>query len=221
MGLDAADFDLSLRYLEQIQPAQIVHLPHVLFHAGQLYLWQHQRAKSRWRRILRGAHRATVKDIGHGYRVNYALPAVLPQVSLIIPTRNGLSLLRQCIDSIQKKTSYPNYDIIIVDNGSDDAATLDYFKSLSSTPHVQVLRIDAPFNYSALNNSAVRLAKGELVGLLNNDIEVISPDWLARNGEPRATARCGSCGCTFVVSGRYAAAWRGGVGHTWLGGACA
>jgi GT2 family glycosyltransferase len=173
------DFDLSLRYLEQIQPDQIVHLPYVLFHAGQAV----PLATSEGRAALeahfaRSTIAATVQNIGHGYRVDYALPAVLPHVSLIIPTRNGLSLLRQCIHSIQEKTTYPNYDIIIVDNGSDELATLDYFKSLSSAPNVQVLRIDAPFNYSALNNSAVGIAKGELVGLLNNDIEVISPDWL-------------------------------------------
>jgi O-antigen biosynthesis protein len=178
-GFGAADFDLSLRYLEQIQPAQIVHIPQMLFHAGQTEPLATAGGKAALAaHFERRGIAATIDEISHGYRVHYALPAALPQVSLIIPTRNGLSLLRQCIESIQEKTSYPNYDIIIVDNGSDDAATLDYFKLLSATPNVQVVRIDAPFNYSALNNAAVKLAKGELVGLLNNDIEVISPNWL-------------------------------------------
>ncbi len=175
----AADFDLSLRYLEQIQPAQIVHIPQVLFHAGQTEPLTTAGGKAALTaHFERRGIAAKVDDIGHGYRVHFALPTTPPHVSLIIPTRNGLSLLRQCIESIQENTSYPNYDIIIVDNGSDDVATLDYFKALSAVPNVQVLRIDAPFNYSALNNAAVKLAKGELVALLNNDIEVISPNWL-------------------------------------------
>jgi GT2 family glycosyltransferase/glycosyltransferase involved in cell wall biosynthesis len=119
--------------------------------------------------------------VGHGYRIRYALPSTfpkLPLVSLIIPTRNGLDLLRQCIDSIQQKTAYRPFEIIVVDNGSDDPATLDYLQLIAVEANVQILRIDAPFNYSALNNAAVKVAKGELVGLVNNDIEVISSDWL-------------------------------------------
>ena len=114
-----------------------------------------------------------------GYRVRYALPDILPLVSLIIPTRNGLHLVRRCVKSILKKTTYQNYEILIVDNGSDDPATLQYFKELQSESRVRVLRNDRFFNYSALVNTAVKLARGELVGLINNDIEVISPDWLS------------------------------------------
>ena len=136
---------------------------------------------------------AKAENLGYGYRVRYALPIAmsssvalpvpaavpsLPLVSLIIPTRNGLALLRQCIDSIVQKTTYRQYEIVVVDNGSDDPATLTYFQSLSQTPNIRVLRIDAPFNYSALNNAAVKVAKGELIGLVNNDIEVMTPDWL-------------------------------------------
>jgi len=117
--------------------------------------------------------------VGNGYRARYALPNVLPLVSLIIPTRNSLSLVRQCIESIIKKTTYENYEIIIVDNGSDDPKALEYFASLTENERIRVLRDDRPFNYSALNNKAVSQAKGEFVGLVNNDIEVISPDWLS------------------------------------------
>jgi O-antigen biosynthesis protein len=179
---EAMDFDLSLRCMEQVAPEQIVHLPYVLFH-GAASIGSERVASSAGVQAL-NAHferqhiAASAANIGHGYRIHYALPKVLPWVSLIIPTRNGLDLLQQCIDSIQQKTTYANFEIIIVDNGSDDPATLAYFKSLEQKPNIRILRIDAPFNYSALNNAAVKESKGELIALINNDIEVISPDWL-------------------------------------------
>jgi GT2 family glycosyltransferase len=121
---------------------------------------------------------AEVSDFGR-YRVKYNLPDILPLVSLIIPTRNGFQLIRQCIDSILNKTLYDNYEILVVDNGSDDLDTLEYFKSLGGHPKVHIIRDGSPFNFSALNNAAVKKANGEIIGLINNDIEVISPDWLS------------------------------------------
>jgi GT2 family glycosyltransferase len=88
-------------------------------------------------------------------------------------------LVKQCIESIEAKTSYANYEIMLVDNGSDDPAALAYFKELDTRPNIRVLRDDRPFNYAALNNAAVAQAQGELVALVNNDIEVITPDWLS------------------------------------------
>ncbi len=111
-------------------------------------------------------------------RIRYALPDPRPLVSIIVPTRNGLQLVRQCVESIRSRTTYRPYEIVLVDNQSDDPATLDYFAHLSETGHARVLRYDAPFNYSAINNFAVRQARGELLCLLNNDTEVISPGWL-------------------------------------------
>jgi O-antigen biosynthesis protein len=176
---EAMDFDLSLRCLEHVTPEQIVHLPYVLFHC----MSPSQRASDTGVQAL-NAHFArqhivaTAENIVHGYRIHYALPKVLPLVSLIIPTRNGLELLRRCIESIQQKTTYSPYEIVIMDNGSDDPHTLEYFANLAKTPNIRILRIDAPFNYSALNNAAVKVARGELIALVNNDIEVISPGWL-------------------------------------------
>ena len=179
---EALDFDLSLRCLEQVTPDKIVHLPYVLFHGAPSVLSGHSASNAGVRALEAHFERqhiaARAENIIHGYRIRYALPKVLPLVSLIIPTRNSLELLRMCIDSILQKTSYTNYEIIIVDNGSDDPATIAYFKDVAKTLQIQILRIDAPFNYSALNNAAVKIAKGELIGLLNNDIEVISSDWL-------------------------------------------
>jgi len=122
---------------------------------------------------------ASAEISGHDYRVRYSLPAPPPMVTLIIPTRNGLQLLRPCIDGILKKTAYPNYEILIVDNASHDPETLQYFNELLSESRVRVLRDEHPFNYSALNNTAAKSAHGEVLGLLNNDLDVISPDWLS------------------------------------------
>ncbi|NLP61658.1 glycosyltransferase family 2 protein [Paraburkholderia sacchari] len=189
-GLEGSqDHDLALRCLEVSGDGAVHHIPRVLYHwrvhsgstaqsvaakpyvalAGERALNEH---------FARTGVAASAEWIGHGYRVSYALPKTLPLVSLIVPTRNGLKLLRQCIGSIHARTDYPNYEILIVDNGSNDPETLRYFDAFAADSRVRVIRDDRPFNYSALNNAAVREARGELVGLVNNDIEVIAREWL-------------------------------------------
>ncbi len=101
-------------------------------------------------------------------------------VDLVIPTRDGLSVLRPCIDSILEKTLYQNYKIIIVDNDSQRQETLDYFKSLETEDRVSVLNYPGEFNYSAINNFAVAHSKADYIALVNNDVEVIAPDWLSQ-----------------------------------------
>jgi len=184
------DWDLVLRCMERVLPSQILHVPRVLYHwrihddstarspdakpyaaiAGERALNEH---------LGRQGVNGKAEYFGTGYRVRYALPSNPPLVSLIIPTRNGVDLLRQCVDSILVRTTYDNYEIIIVDNGSDDPAILDYFESFKNLDLVRVIRDDREFNYSALNNMAITHARGEVVGLINNDIEVISPEWLS------------------------------------------
>ena len=184
------DYDLVLRCIEHVGVDAVHHIPRVLYHwrvhaestaagadakpyaalAGERALNEH---------FARQEVACNVEWIGRGYYAHYSLPATLPLVSLIIPTRNGLDLMRQCINSIVGKTTYSNYEIIVVDNGSDDPEALRYFESLGQDARIRVLRDDRPFNYSALNNGAVSQARGELIGLINNDIEVISPDWLS------------------------------------------
>ncbi|APD95370.1 glycosyl transferase [Alteromonas mediterranea] len=101
-----------------------------------------------------------------------------PLVSLIIPTKNGKALVKACIESILEKTTYQNYEILLIDNGSDEQESIEYFSYLATLEKVRVIRYPAPFNYSAINNFGVENAKGSILGLVNNDIEVISPDWL-------------------------------------------
>lgn len=190
LGLEGAqDYDLALRYIEQISPSQIHHIARVLYHWRAHEASTSQSATAKPYAMLAGeralnAHlqrcniAASATLTGHGYRLRYTLRAPLPLVSLIIPTRNGLHLIRTCVESVLNKTDYANYEILIIDNGSDDPATLVYFDHLRSDARIRIIRDEGPFNYSALNNAAVRMAKGEVLGLLNNDLEVISPEWL-------------------------------------------
>lgn len=126
-----------------------------------------------------GIH-ATVEPDGEGRcHVRYALPEPLPLVTIVIPTRDGLDHLRRCIDSLLQKTSYAKYEVIVVDNQSILPETLGYLHAISALPNIRVLSFDEPFNYSKINNYAIKHANGSLVCLLNNDTEVISSDWLS------------------------------------------
>jgi GT2 family glycosyltransferase len=121
----------------------------------------------------------TVEAIGCGnFRTHFSLGSSPPLVSIIIPTRNGYDLLRCCLDGLLRNTDYPNKEIIVVDNRSDDPTTLDYLAGMAASGNIRLLRHDAIFNFSAINNMAVSQAAGELVCLLNNDVEPINADWL-------------------------------------------
>lgn len=103
--------------------------------------------------------------------------ADLPRVSVIVPTRNRHDLLRTCLEGL-RRTDYSDLEVIVVDNGSDDPETLEYLAHIDLTSW-RVLRHPGPFNFSELNNRAAEIATGKLLCLLNNDIEVLEPDWLA------------------------------------------
>lgn len=185
------DYDLALRCVEIAGDERVVHIPHVLYH-WRIVPGSTAGSGSEKPYALVAAMRA-VEDhlarrkveatVEHPYeslgtlRVRYGLRRE-PLVSIIIPTRDGLKLTKQCIESVLSKTLYGAYEIIIVDNGSVKPETLAWFEEIGQKEGIRVIRDDSPFNFSALNNRAVREAKGEFVCLLNNDIEVISPDWL-------------------------------------------
>jgi glycosyltransferase involved in cell wall biosynthesis len=184
------DYDLALRCIEHIAPQTIVHIPRVLYHwrshpgstaqAGSeknYALQAGERALNDHFTRIGVSAKAELLEFGM-YRVHYDLPKPSPLVSLIIPTRNSLNLIMQCVNSILSKSTYKNYEILIVDNNSDDVKTLEYLKSLISDKRIRVLRDERSFNFSALNNSAVLHARGEYIGFINNDIEVITPQWL-------------------------------------------
>ncbi len=105
----------------------------------------------------------------------------LPPVSIIVPTRNRVDLLRTCVEGVAT-TDYPDIELIVVDNDSDDPKTLDYLHALGGGMpglRVKILRHAGAFNYSAINNRAAQVAHGRLLCLLNNDIEMTEPHWLA------------------------------------------
>lgn len=110
-------------------------------------------------------------------RAHWPLPECLPRVTLIVPTRDQCKLLRACIEGLLNETDYPNLEIIVVDNQSTDPETLDYLKNIEARG-VLILEHPYPFNYSTINNRAAHIATGEVIGLLNNDIEIIESHWL-------------------------------------------
>jgi GT2 family glycosyltransferase len=151
--------------------------------------------------------------------VRFALPTVHPRVTIIIPTRNQLGMLRRCVSSILERTRYDQYDLVIVDNGSDDPQCLQWLTHIGEQPRVRVRRDDQPFNFSSLNNAAVSEARGEFVALLNNDVEVISPDWLEEMLSLAARPEIGAVGARLLYGDRtlqhggVILGLQGGAGH--------
>jgi|GEM_PF-4372620 len=122
---------------------------------------------------------ARLLESGGLFQIRHPLPGDPPLVSVMIPTRNAAGLVRCCLDSLLRKTTYPNYEILLIDNASDQPEALELLDHYALDPRVTVLRDGRPFNFSALNNLAARVARGDFLLLLNNDTEVISPDWMA------------------------------------------
>jgi GT2 family glycosyltransferase len=151
---DDARHDLLLRFTKHAPPHTIVHLAKLLVHTM----------------------RSQVPTVRTQAR---PLPNPAPRVSLIIPTRDGAGVLATCIRSIRSRTTYDNYEIIIVDNGSVQDETRRLFAELATDPAIRILPRPEPFNFSRLNNSAAREATGTILGLVNNDIEVTDGAWLS------------------------------------------
>lgn len=186
------DYDLCLRCVAATEPSRIRHLPRVLYHwratGGSTALSTYTKTYAE-----KAGHRALSDyfarmnpgvTVGKGkshitYSAAFPLPDPPQSVSIIIPTRDHIKILRNCIDSIRKKTAYENYEIIVVDNQSVEKETHDYFSRLKQLENIRVVNYDAPFNYSAINNFAVAQASGEVLVFVNNDIEVVAGNWLA------------------------------------------
>ncbi len=203
------DYDLALRCIEK--SARVRHIPHVLYH-WRAVAGSTARAEGEKSYAQDAAERALAEHFAKvdpgievlagplptTYRVKRPLPASPPLASLLIPTRDGFEILQRCIESVFARTDYPRFEIVIVDNQSQDKATLDYLRALETAGRARVLRYDAPFNYSAINNFAVREAGGEVLCLLNNDVETIGEGWLTELVSQALRPEIGAVGCKLL-----------------------
>ncbi len=189
------DYDLALRTTEQAR--HIGHIPLVLYHwrasPGSTAISGSEKPASftagcqgiqdafqRQNIDAKAFQPKWAKDLHLGI-FSHQFPDDGPGVTIIIPTKNQLKLLKACIESLQK-TSYENYHILIIDNESDQPDILEYFNQLSDSENITILNIPSPgqFNFAALNNQAVEAVETDYILFLNNDTEVISPQWLSQ-----------------------------------------
>lgn len=208
-GYDGSqDYDLVLRFIEKTK--NIHHIPKILYH---------------WR-MVPGSAAATVDAKSYAYVAakksltdyirrnnisgeildgfwtgSYRLKRELSRkyfVSIIIPTRDNVDILKRCIESIFKKTSYDNYEIIIVDNDSIEKETHDYFKLLRKIDNIKILDYPKEFNFSSINNFAAKNANGDMILFLNNDTEIISEEWIVAMLEHAQRSDVGIVGCKLL-----------------------
>ncbi len=207
------DYDLVLRCIAS--GARVAHVPRVLYHwrahagstaanaaskpyahdAGRLALQHHVDARHP------GARVDEYEQL-FCYDVRYPYADKGPMVSIIIPTRDGLDLLRTCVESVYAKTLYRDFEIIVVDNGSTQPETLRWLDGMSRRDSFHVIPADVPFNWSALNNLAARKARGEVLVFLNNDTEIIDGEWLQRLAENALRPDVGVCGPLLLYGDR-------------------
>lgn len=216
VGLEGSqDHDLVLRCVERLAPEQIVHIPHVLYHwrmhpdstAGAAeskpYTSEAGRRAVQEHLDRRGIDAEVSIATTGRYRVRYRLHGT-PSVAVIIPTRNQFALLDQCLSTLGRITQYANYEVIVVDNGSDDGLVLRLLEEYERRPRFHCLRDPTtPFNFSALNNRAVAYAENaEFVVLMNNDVEVLEPDWLTEMVSHAARPEVGAVGARLLYPDR-------------------
>uniref|UniRef100_UPI0006D422AC glycosyltransferase family 2 protein n=1 Tax=Pseudomonas sp. NBRC 111127 TaxID=1661042 RepID=UPI0006D422AC len=181
------DFTVGIALATENSHASVTHLPRVLYHrAAHTPASPEQQQPSPQRlqavewlcqQLAPGATVSQVADYPALLRAHWPLPDKLPRVSLIVPTRDQYKLLHTCIEGLLNETDYPDLEIVVIDNQSSDPQTLTYLTELA-TRGVTVLPHPYPFNYSTINNRAASIATGELIGLVNNDIEIIEAGWL-------------------------------------------
>ena len=199
------DYDLFLRVTERTK--RIAHIPKILYHwrsvagsvgrDGTAKMYAYESAKKALAdHLQRQGHKAEVEDglfLG-SYHLKYHIEKQ-PEVAIIIPSRDKVSLLRQCIDSIISKTTYPRFSIWIVDNNSREKKTFSYYEELKVNDRVRLIRYEKKFNFSSLNNFAVRRIRSDYLLFLNNDTEVVTPEWLEELLGPGQRSDVGAVGC--------------------------
>ncbi|NUB11226.1 glycosyltransferase [Azospirillum brasilense] len=169
--------DLPYQAVERSRPGSIVHFPYVLGSqsTAQVALSGEEDMRALARHLQRVGHNATIVAGDHPsapYRLSWSPPPVRPTVSLIVPTRDRVDLLSQCLESLHAVLQTGQVECLIVDNGSAHQETLHYLQKAAALDGVRVLRQPGPFNYSTLNNAAVLQARGDIIGFINNDVVI-------------------------------------------------
>ena len=189
-GFDGSqDYALNLLAAEQLSDEAIVHIPFILYHwrnvphsfsyvsrrrctdAARRAISAHLARRGEHARVISNPHRP------HYHRVVRELTDE-PAVTAIIPTRDRLKLLSGCVDGLLRDTAYRNLRVLIVDNDSRSPKTLAYLERIGRKSRVRVIHSPGPFNFSQLNNEAVKHTEDEILAFLNNDIEIFNPHWL-------------------------------------------
>lgn len=184
----AQDYDFVLRCADQA--CRIGHVPEILYHwrtsrsstadnpASKMYAYDAGKRAIEAHLQRRGekGEVSLKKDLGF-YRVVYPVKKQ-ERISVVIPSKDQWETLKACLDSIREKTTYPDYEIIVVENNSREPETFEYYKTIDGKDNIRVITWDKPFNYSAINNFGIRHASGQYVICLNNDIQVITGGWM-------------------------------------------
>lgn len=184
----AQDYDFIFRCVENAR--KVAHVPEIVYHwrthkastadnpASKMYAFDagKRAIEAHLERIGVQGNVSHTKDLGF-YRVQYPVQGE-PLVSIIIPNKDEKETLKECLESVRKNTTYKNYEIIIVENNSTTEEIFDFYKELEKEPDVRILCWEKEFNYSAINNFGAEKAKGEYLLFLNNDITIITPDWM-------------------------------------------
>jgi GT2 family glycosyltransferase len=187
LSFDMCQYDMILRLSAVSTPLAFYHIPAVLCSRPASHdasAWDAEEARSIVRKHLSRLGQAGVIVVPafmapNWNRIIYPIPAPPPLASVVIPVRDRSDLLKRCVEGILSHTTYPSFELIIVDNGSCEEDTLMFLEVLRSDPRVSIISSPGPFNYSALNNEAIEKARGDIIILLNNDTIVISENWMS------------------------------------------
>ncbi|MDE5093273.1 MAG: glycosyltransferase, partial [Trichodesmium sp. St11_bin5] len=205
------DYDLVLRFAEKTD--KIFHIPKVLYnwriHSESAASGSHAKpyaydagARAIEDALIRRGEKGKViphSKVAGAYTVRYEIKEH-KKVSIIIPTRNLGTILDRCLESIFTKSTYPNYEVILIDNGSDEDETFNVFDKWKEREPNKFFcyQLDIPFNYSRLNNYGVFKATGDYILLLNNDTEVITSDWIEAMVEQAQRPTIGAVGALLL-----------------------
>ncbi|MFS3136896.1 glycosyltransferase family 2 protein [Gluconacetobacter sacchari] len=210
-GLEGSqDHDLALRATGACGPNAVRHIPRILYH------WRQQTSRRSFSQsamarciaaartaiaghlAARGVEAAILPAAGIHHRIVFPVPDPAPLVSILIPTRNRADLLRVCLDGVLKRTDYPAIEVLIADNDSTEPDARALLKHVQSDPRVRVIPQPGPFNFARITNRVAAEARGEILLLLNNDIEVIESGWLREMVSHAVRPDVGAVGCRLL-----------------------